>query len=181
LIGFPVFNLIGNSFGIGIAQNRWRKGFSYLTALPFVPEDSLRLREGRVLPGLRVSEKEAAMTRKVKLILSEGNDRPKEFEFQNPARSVVGRADDCDIRFPMDPVHMDISRHHCLFEIDPPTVKVRDLGSRNGTYVNGEKIGERSAHDLPPDGWDEQPPKELREGDEVRVGHSVIRVEKVEG
>jgi len=120
------------------------------------------------------------MAKKVKLTVSEGIGPQKEFVFQNPARSVVGRADDCEIRFPMDPAHMDVSRHHCLFEIDPPTVKVRDLGSRNGTFVNGEKIGERLERDLPPEGWDHLPPKELKEGDEVRIGHSVIRVDKVE-
>jgi pSer/pThr/pTyr-binding forkhead associated (FHA) protein len=68
-----------------------------------------------------------------------------------------------------------------MFEIDPPTVKVRDLGSRNGTFVNGQKIGERSQELLPPDaGWDEHPAKELHEGDEVKVGHTLIRVAKVE-
>ena len=120
------------------------------------------------------------MTKKIKLTVSEGSGLHKEFVFQAPTQPVVGRADDCDIRFPMDPAHMDVSRHHCLFEIDPPTIKVRDLGSRNGTFVNGEKIGERLERDMPPEGWDHLPPKELKEGDEVRIGHSVIRVDKVE-
>jgi pSer/pThr/pTyr-binding forkhead associated (FHA) protein len=121
------------------------------------------------------------MTAKIKLEISEGKDREKELVFQNPTRSVVGRADDCEIRFPMDPVHMDISRHHCMFEIDPPTLKVRDLGSRNGTFVNGQKIGERSPDQLPPAAdWDDLPARELHEGDEVKVGHTLIRVAKVE-
>ena len=120
------------------------------------------------------------MTKKIKLTLSTGMGQEKEFIFQSPTHPVVGRADDCDIRFPMDPVHMDVSRHHCRFEIDPPEVKVRDLGSRNGTFVNGQKIGERHEQDLPPEGWDHLPPRELKECDEVRIGHNIIRVEKVE-
>jgi len=120
------------------------------------------------------------MTKKIKLTVSEGMGQDKEFVFQSPTRPVVGRADDCDIRFPMDPAHMDVSRHHCQFEIDPPTVKVRDLGSRNGTFVNGQKIGERPERDLPPESWDNLPPRELREGDEVRIGHNIIRVAEVE-
>jgi pSer/pThr/pTyr-binding forkhead associated (FHA) protein len=129
---------------------------------------------------IRVFWKEAAMTKKIKLTVSEGMDQDKEFVFQSPTRPVVGRADDCDIRVPMDPAHMDVSRHHCQFEIDPPTVKVRDLGSRNGTFVNGQKIGERPERDLPPESWDNLPPKELKEGDEVRIGHNIIRVAEVE-
>jgi pSer/pThr/pTyr-binding forkhead associated (FHA) protein len=121
------------------------------------------------------------MTAKIKLTISEGSDQKKELVFQDPTRSVVGRADDCEIRFPMDPLHMDVSRHHCMFEIDPPTVKVRDLGSRNGTFVNGEKIGERPREQLPPDaGMDGFPAHELHEGDEVKVGHTLIRVDKVD-
>jgi len=120
------------------------------------------------------------MSGKIKLIIAQGTDQEKDLVFQNPTRSVVGRAEDCEIRIPRDVVHMDISRHHCMFEIDPPTLKVRDLGSRNGTFVNGQKIGERSSDELPPDaGWEQLPAQELHEGDEVKIGHTLIRVAEV--
>lgn len=52
------------------------------------------------------------------------------------ARYIIGRDKDCDLR-----LHSStISRHHCVFKRDEFTLRVRDLGSRNGTYVNGEKI-----------------------------------------
>jgi pSer/pThr/pTyr-binding forkhead associated (FHA) protein len=80
----------------------------------------------------------------------------------------------------MDGLHQDVSRHHCVLELDPSGVWVRDLGSRNGTYVNGSIIGQR-----PP----EQPPEdsdpstfmahELHEGDEIRVGSTVFRLDTV--
>ena len=124
------------------------------------------------------------MPGKIKLSISdlEGVAPNKELVFPIPTRSVVGRADDCDIRFPMDAGHMDISRHHCMLEFDPPTVKVRDLGSRNGTFVNGDKIGDRFAPQMSPDSdWAEMPARELREGDEIKIGHAVIRVAEVKG
>jgi len=120
------------------------------------------------------------MPGKIKLTIWEGIGTEKELVFPKPTRSIVGRADDCDIQFPMDAGHLDISRHHCMFEFDPPTVKVRDLGSRNGTFVNGNKIGDRFSQDLPPEaGWEEFPARELHEGDEVKIGHTVIRVAEV--
>src|SRR5262249_15881764 len=33
-----------------------------------------------------------------------------------------------------------VSRHHCVFTVDDFTVRLRDLGSTNGTFVNGERI-----------------------------------------
>src|SRR5262245_64113970 len=62
---------------------------------------------------------------------------PKQFTFEEPARCVVGRAEDCDIQFLPQPEHANVSRHHCVLDINPPMVTIRDLGSRNGTYVNG--------------------------------------------
>jgi pSer/pThr/pTyr-binding forkhead associated (FHA) protein len=110
------------------------------------------------------------MAATIKLTISEGGQQKKELVFQKPTRPVLGRADDC-VRFPQGPEYMDVSRHHCLFEIDPPNVKVRDLGSRNGTFVNGERIEQPPRNPLAPNsGWDEVPAQELKEGDEVKVG-----------
>lgn len=55
----------------------------------------------------------------------------------------IGRAEDCQLR----PGSDMISRHHCVLVIDEGYVAVRDLGSKNGTFVNGERIvGERLLH-----------------------------------
>lgn len=57
---------------------------------------------------------------------------------------LVGREQDCHLRPNSDLV----SRHHCVFTIDDYTVRLRDLGSTNGTQVNGENIrGEISLED----------------------------------
>lgn len=51
------------------------------------------------------------------------------------AKFLVGREQDCDLR----PNSEMVSRHHCVFSVDDFTVRVRDLGSTNGTLVNGER------------------------------------------
>lgn len=55
-------------------------------------------------------------------------------------RTILGRRPDCDLRIPTQ----DVSRRHC--EIAPGEKRteliVRDLGSSNGTYVNGKRIAE---------------------------------------
>jgi len=118
------------------------------------------------------------MSAAITLTVLEGGPQEKEFVFEAPGRSVVGRAEDCDIQLPTDQWHMDVSRHHCLFMIDPPVIRVRDLGSRNGTYVNGERIGLRTRPTPPvPVELDADAECELKPGDEVRVGHSVILVD----
>ena len=54
----------------------------------------------------------------------------------NVKQFLVGREPDCHLR----PNSEMVSRHHCVFLVDDYTVRVRDLGSTNGTYVNGERI-----------------------------------------
>lgn len=54
--------------------------------------------------------------------------------------TVIGRRDDCDLRVPL----LDVSRRHCQLNCSDGALTVRDLGSHNGTYVNGERIQEVS-------------------------------------
>jgi predicted component of type VI protein secretion system len=56
--------------------------------------------------------------------------------------TVVGRREDCDLRIPLS----DVSRKHCRLVVDGDTVKVEDLGSSNGTYVNAERIQQAELH-----------------------------------
>jgi predicted component of type VI protein secretion system len=51
---------------------------------------------------------------------------------------LIGREQDCQLRTNSDLV----SRHHCVFAVDDYGVRLRDLGSTNGTLVNGERIRE---------------------------------------
>lgn len=49
---------------------------------------------------------------------------------------LIGREEDCHLRPNSDLV----SRHHCVFTLDEYGLRLRDLGSTNGSFVNGEKI-----------------------------------------
>ena len=75
-------------------------------------------------------------------------------------RAVLGRDGVCDIRIPVAAV----SRQHCeiTVEADGHGVTVRDLGSRNGTYRNEDRIEE---------------PQPLAPGDRLAVGPVVFTVQ----
>jgi len=52
---------------------------------------------------------------------------------------LIGRAEDCDLRLGGE----FVSSHHCVLLLDIYTLRIRDLGSKNGTFVNGRRIGTR--------------------------------------
>lgn len=49
---------------------------------------------------------------------------------------LIGRGEDCHLR----PSNDLVSRHHCVFTVDEYGLRVRDLGSTNGTFINGEQL-----------------------------------------
>jgi pSer/pThr/pTyr-binding forkhead associated (FHA) protein len=56
--------------------------------------------------------------------------------------ALIGRNSDSDFHLPL----AIISRRHCQLSQKNGTLKVRDLGSSNGTYVNGRRIQETELH-----------------------------------
>lgn len=116
----------------------------------------------------------------VTLIVTRGPLAGRKFFFEEEARCLIGRARDCTITLPQEVEHLDVSRHHCLLEIAPPALRIRDMGSLNGTYVNGKKIGQRSASQEEESTLaDESPqrPVVLIDGDEIQLGgHTAFRV-----
>ncbi len=117
------------------------------------------------------------MTAEVRLTVERGLHEGRRFVFHSRTVGTVGRAEGCLLRLPSDLIHRDVSRHHCLLSINPPEVWVRDLGSKNGTYVNGEKIGQRE-WGTPPEACSgfEMAECRLEDGDALRVGGTVFRV-----
>jgi eukaryotic-like serine/threonine-protein kinase len=98
--------------------------------------------------------------------------------FDERRQCLIGRAPDCDIQLslPNDPRFANISRHHCELDIDPPALRVRDLGSRNGTWLNGEMINSGSAYlenEAERRSGDFVP---LKDGDELGIGYMIVRV-----
>ncbi len=64
---------------------------------------------------------------------------------------LIGRAEDCQLR----PHSEMVSRHHCALIIEGDYAEVRDFGSKNGTFVNDERV---------------LPARELKTGDVLRIG-----------
>jgi pSer/pThr/pTyr-binding forkhead associated (FHA) protein len=77
----------------------------------------------------------------VTLTLATGPLAGQEYEFRDAAVYVLGRGPECYPRLPDDALHKDISRQHCLLSIRLPQLRLRDLGSTNGTFVNGARLG----------------------------------------
>ena len=52
---------------------------------------------------------------------------------------ILGRREDCHLRIPVG----DVSRRHCsILYTDDGGLRLQDLGSSNGTYVNGRRVQE---------------------------------------
>lgn len=69
--------------------------------------------------------------------------------------TVMGRSRDCALPLPS----RQASRRHAAVRLEEGTFRVRDLGSTNGTFVNGERVaGERT----------------LAPGDRIAVGESLV-------
>lgn len=74
-----------------------------------------------------------------------------------PGEILIGRGPECHVQPDSDIV----SRQHCLLRIGPNDVLLRDLGSTNGTLVNGTRVVEE---------------RRLLPGDNLQLGPVVLEV-----
>jgi hypothetical protein len=84
-----------------------------------------------------------------------------EFPLRPHREIIIGRSSDLDMVLVEDMV----SRKHAKITTEEQAVTIQDLGSTNGTFVNGEKV--RKA--------------ELKEGDRILIGTSIIKMVYMEG
>lgn len=82
-----------------------------------------------------------------------------EFPLEEGQRIVIGRSSDLDMVL----VEEMVSRRHAHIQMQGGVISIEDLGSTNGTFVNGEKIQRAT----------------LREGDRVLIGTSILKVVSV--
>jgi len=96
------------------------------------------------------------------------------FEFDRHDTFLFGRSKTCHAHLPNDQF---VSRHHFILEANPPDARLRDLGSLNGTYVNGTKYGGRAPGETREDSAGRRYPEvDLKHGDRITVGHTRILV-----
>ena len=110
----------------------------------------------------------------VQLRITEGIAKGRVFTFAAHDTFFLGRHPDCHMHLPDDAC---VSRHHFILEACPPQACVRDLGSRNGTYINGRKVGGRKEGESPEVGARRAYPEvTLKHGDRVQVGDTALEV-----
>lgn len=95
---------------------------------------------------------------KVSLRVIAGPHTGRVFTFDQHETFLIGRSESAHFCLPEDRY---FSRHHCILEIAPPQCFLRDLGSTNGTFVNGQRT--ESIY--------------LKSGDRIQGGETVIEVE----
>ncbi len=90
-----------------------------------------------------------------RLIMEDGSEPGKEFVIGE--RAVIGRLAANDVALPADE---NVSRRHARLYLASAGFEIVDLGSSNGTSVNGQRIGASYR---------------LRTGDRIRVGGTTFR------
>jgi eukaryotic-like serine/threonine-protein kinase len=94
----------------------------------------------------------------VNLKVTDGPYRGRIFTFTQHDSFLIGRNPEAHLCLPEDRY---FSRNHCLLEINPPHSFLRDLGSTNGTFVNGQRVREVF----------------LNNGDRIQCGETILSVE----
>ncbi len=91
-----------------------------------------------------MAEQEYAM-----LVMREGGSVTQRWPLDKPVLNI-GRGADNDLVFP----DREVSRHHCRIRREGPEYVLEDLGSKNGTFVNGQRL---------------TAPHVLLDGDEIQI------------
>src|SRR5947208_420559 len=95
---------------------------------------------------------------RVTLHVVAGPQTGRVFTFDQHDTFMIGRSEDAQFCLPHDRF---FSRHHCILEIAPPQTFIRDLGSLNGTFINGSRVEQAY----------------LKNGDRIQGGETVLEVE----
>jgi pSer/pThr/pTyr-binding forkhead associated (FHA) protein len=91
------------------------------------------------------------------LIVQSGKHQGKRLRLPADAEILIGRDESCQIRL----ASSDVSRHHCALKQTSAGLLARDLGSRNGTYLNEVLMEDETL---------------LQPGDLLRIGPIVFQV-----
>jgi von Willebrand factor type A domain/Inner membrane component of T3SS, cytoplasmic domain len=96
--------------------------------------------------------------RKVQLTVMSGNERGRVDKLNLSARAVVGRDKTCNVSYPADD---EMSAKHFELVLAGSHIEVQDLGSTNGTIMNGSRLITQ---------------QRLEDGDWVRAGRTELRI-----
>src|SRR5262245_18191741 len=96
------------------------------------------------------------------LLVVEGPDSGKNFPFDGlqPSRLLVGTSPACDLLV----TDREVSRRHAALELVGRRIRVTDLGSKNGTFVDGIAVEEAY----------------MQGGEVLRMGATSFRIERAD-
>ena len=144
-----------------LADEATRRG-EIRVAANVVDERGDRLRDAQPMPAssdtmvfdrVRPASGAPASARRAYLLVSTRGSRPVQFDLGGPLIGI-GRASDNDVILD-DPM---VSRHHCQLKLQHGAYGFADLGSRNGSTVNGQPVSQIA----------------LGPGDVIRIGDTEI-------
>jgi serine/threonine-protein kinase len=95
---------------------------------------------------------------RVVIEVAEGPHQGQTFAFEGHDTFLVGRSRRAHFRLPREDRYF--SRIHFLVEVNPPSCRLMDMGSKNGTFVNGKRVSL----------------VDLQDGDQIQGGKTVLRV-----
>src|SRR4051794_6994264 len=94
----------------------------------------------------------------IRLTVIEVPHQGQTFTFDGHETFIVGRSRYAHFRLPVKDKYF--SRNHFMAEVNPPCCRLMDLGSTNGTFVNGKQVGAI----------------DLKDGDLIKGGQTVLLV-----
>jgi hypothetical protein len=95
---------------------------------------------------------------RITLTVVAGPHKGLKFSFSRHDTFLVGRSKHAHFRLAVKDKYF--SRVHFMVEVNPPKCRIIDMGSRNGTYVNGTRLLYADLH----------------HGDQIRAGHTVLKL-----
>jgi serine/threonine-protein kinase len=99
---------------------------------------------------------------RITLTVTAGPHQGRVFTFGGHDTFIVGRSRLAHFQLPAKDRYF--SRVHFLIEVNPPQCRLLDLGSRNGTHVNGQKVSTA----------------DLGDGDQIKAGRTLLQVQVVQ-
>jgi hypothetical protein len=155
---------------------RNREGYYYCEDCGFPLDASAKdrtntqqLKEDDIVLSARATWGTARLTESSQILLQVNDSKAEPIHLSVAARSVVGREDvssnhhpDIDL-VPFGGLEKGVSRSHAMIQRSEDTLTIVDMGSSNGTYLNGQRLVSNQ-------------PRVLRDGDEIRFGKLVTRI-----
>jgi hypothetical protein len=156
-------------------QHRNREGYLYCESCGFPLDASQKdrtstrqLERGNAVLSAKATWGTARLTQSSEILLHI-DEAQEPVKLAIDRRSIVGREDISsdnhpDINLvPYGGLEKGVSRNHAMIERSEDTLTIVDMGSSNGTFLNGQRLVANQ-------------PRVLRDGDEIRFGKLVARI-----